>query len=242
MFSDWIIVCEYFHILTASVVWWSEFLATQRIQRSGFDSQRYQIFWEVVSLERGPLSLVSTTEELLERNSSGSGLEIREYGRRVPSRWPHGTLYPQMLALTSLTGGGRSVGIVRSRTEITEFSFFLILLYPPLKFLIFFFLKDPIYLQSVIIHSANGGKGEGWHVEEYSVNSSYDRACGEEEDMLFLVMLQYTQTQEADACYNLRCLDVLTAYFIRPSTQYSVSGCNACWIMIAYKLVSLILK
>jgi hypothetical protein len=32
-----------------------------------------------------------------------------------------------------------------------------------------FFLKDPIYLQSVIIHSANGGKGEGWHVEEYSV-------------------------------------------------------------------------
>jgi hypothetical protein len=33
----------------------------------------------------------------------------------------------------------------------------------------FFFLKDPIYLQSVTIHSANGGKGEGWHVEEYSV-------------------------------------------------------------------------
>jgi hypothetical protein len=30
-------------------------------------------------------------------------------------------------------------------------------------------LKDPIYLQSVTIHSANGGKGEGWHVEEYSV-------------------------------------------------------------------------
>jgi hypothetical protein len=24
-------------------------------------------------------------------------------------------------------------------------------------------------LQSVIIHSANGGKGERWHVEEYSV-------------------------------------------------------------------------
>jgi hypothetical protein len=33
----------------------------------------------------------------------------------------------------------------------------------------FFFLKDPIYLQSVTIHSANGGKGEGWHVEKYSV-------------------------------------------------------------------------
>jgi hypothetical protein len=37
-----------------------------------------------VGLERGPLSLV-TIEELLERKGSGSGLEIREYGRRDPS-------------------------------------------------------------------------------------------------------------------------------------------------------------
>jgi len=29
-------------------------------------------------------------------------------------------LYPQMLALTSPTGSGRSVGIVRSRTKATE--------------------------------------------------------------------------------------------------------------------------
>jgi hypothetical protein len=42
---------------------------------SGFDSRRYQIFWEVVVLERGLLSLVSTTEQLLGRKSSGSGLE-----------------------------------------------------------------------------------------------------------------------------------------------------------------------
>ena len=35
-------------------------------------------------------------------------------------------LYPQKLALTSPTGGGRSVGIVRSRTKATEFSFFLV--------------------------------------------------------------------------------------------------------------------
>jgi hypothetical protein len=34
-----------------------------------------------VGLERGPFSLVSTTEELLGRNSSGSGLEKRDYGR-----------------------------------------------------------------------------------------------------------------------------------------------------------------
>jgi hypothetical protein len=38
-----------------------------------------------VSLERGPISLVSTTEELLERKNSGSGIEIPEYGRRDPS-------------------------------------------------------------------------------------------------------------------------------------------------------------
>jgi hypothetical protein len=39
-----------------------------------------------VGLERGPLSLVSAIEELLEKRSSGSGLEIRGYGRRDPSR------------------------------------------------------------------------------------------------------------------------------------------------------------
>jgi hypothetical protein len=36
--------------------------------------------------KRGLLNFVSTTEELLERKSSVSGLEIREYGRRDPSR------------------------------------------------------------------------------------------------------------------------------------------------------------
>jgi hypothetical protein len=81
----------------------------------------------VVGLERGPLSLVSTTEELLDRKvaekSSGSCLENREYGRRDPSLWPRGTLYPQELTITSPTSGGRSVGIVRSRTQTMEFSF-----------------------------------------------------------------------------------------------------------------------
>ena len=33
-------------------------------------------------------------------------------------------LYPQKLALTSPTGGGRSVGIVRSRTKATDFFYF----------------------------------------------------------------------------------------------------------------------
>jgi hypothetical protein len=39
---------------------------------------------KVVGLKRGPLSLVSTTVELLGRKSIGSCLEIREYGRRDP--------------------------------------------------------------------------------------------------------------------------------------------------------------
>jgi hypothetical protein len=45
-----------------------------RFREPGFDSRRYQIFWEVVGLQRGPLSLVSTIEELLEWKSSGSGV------------------------------------------------------------------------------------------------------------------------------------------------------------------------
>jgi hypothetical protein len=35
-----------------------------------------------VGLERGPLRLVITIEELLERKYSSSGLENRDYGRR----------------------------------------------------------------------------------------------------------------------------------------------------------------
>jgi hypothetical protein len=57
-----------------------------QIKRPGFGSRLYQIFLEVVGLERGPLSLMSTTEELLERKSSGTGLENREYGRKDPPR------------------------------------------------------------------------------------------------------------------------------------------------------------
>jgi hypothetical protein len=45
-----------------------------------------QIFWEVVSLGRGPLSLVNTIEELLERKSMGSGLEIENKAVGDPPR------------------------------------------------------------------------------------------------------------------------------------------------------------
>jgi hypothetical protein len=70
--------------------------------------------------ERGTLSLVSTIVGLLERKSSCSGLKSREYCRRDASLWPRSSLYTLNLALTSPTRGGRSVGIVRSRTQATK--------------------------------------------------------------------------------------------------------------------------
>jgi hypothetical protein len=76
-----------------------------------------------MGLEQGPIRLVSIIEELVERKSSGSGLEIREYGRRDPSRCPSDTIYPQKLALISPTSGCRSVSIVRSRSKATEFRY-----------------------------------------------------------------------------------------------------------------------
>jgi hypothetical protein len=87
-----------------------------QIQRSGFDSWRYQILWEVVGVERGPLNLVNTIEELLGRKSWGSGLESRDYGRRASA-----SLTTQKLSLTSPTSGSRSVCIFRSQTLAKEF-------------------------------------------------------------------------------------------------------------------------
>jgi hypothetical protein len=114
---------SHFTSIVGPPLWSSGQSSWLQIQRSGFDSRRYNIFWEVVGLERGPLSLVSTIEELLGRKNSGSGIESREYGRRDASLWPRCTLYSQKLALISPTSGGRSVGIVRSRTQATEFTF-----------------------------------------------------------------------------------------------------------------------
>jgi hypothetical protein len=89
-----------------------------------------------------------TTEELFEveqQNSPGDGNEdwnrydgvakrtlnrkfIDRYrlGRGDSLRWPRGTLYPLRLVLTSPTSGGRSVGIVRLRTQATEFFCFFL--------------------------------------------------------------------------------------------------------------------
>jgi hypothetical protein len=78
-----------------------------------------------------------TIEELLEYKNSGSGLEKTEINVGENSlRSPRNTLYPQRLALTSPTCGGRSVGIILLQTAATEFSFFFsdsVLTWNPLK-------------------------------------------------------------------------------------------------------------
>jgi hypothetical protein len=126
----WIVLLEnvvLWRLKTFNLIFWVLVvrLPGYRSRGPGFDSRRYQIFWEVVGLERGPLNFASTIEDLLGRNISSSGLENREYGRGDPLRWPRDTLYPQKLALTSLTCGGRSVGIVRLRTKTTEFFLYI---------------------------------------------------------------------------------------------------------------------
>jgi hypothetical protein len=77
---------------------------------------------KLVGLERGPLSLVSATEELLDRKVAtpvykveNTALGIRHSDHVAPS-------VSKQLANTPLTSGSRSVGIVCSRTHTIEFS------------------------------------------------------------------------------------------------------------------------
>jgi hypothetical protein len=71
--TNWIYIC---YVEESKPPLWSSGQSSWlQMQRSEFDSLSYQIFWEVADLERGSFSLVSTTEELLGRKRSGSGLE-----------------------------------------------------------------------------------------------------------------------------------------------------------------------
>jgi hypothetical protein len=78
--TNWIYIC---YVEESRPPLWSSCQSSWlQIQKLGFDSRHYQIFWEVVGLERGPFSLVSSTEEILAWKSSISRLENRDYGRR----------------------------------------------------------------------------------------------------------------------------------------------------------------
>jgi hypothetical protein len=64
-----------------------------------------------------------TTEELPDRKSYGLGLETENTAMGIRRADYTIALHSQKLAIISLTSGGRSVGIVRSRTQATQFSF-----------------------------------------------------------------------------------------------------------------------
>jgi hypothetical protein len=95
-----------------------------QIQKSEFSSRRYQIFWEVVGLERDPLSLVNATEELLGRKISGFGLENRDCGRRGSPRSLRDTSLSAKIG-TNFADKRQALGTVHSRTKATEFVFCL---------------------------------------------------------------------------------------------------------------------
>jgi hypothetical protein len=78
-----------------------------------------------MGLERGPFNLVSTTEELFVGKvaapvykTENTAVGIRHADHVAPS-------ILKKLAITLPTSGGRSVGIVRSRTQTMEFSLVL---------------------------------------------------------------------------------------------------------------------
>jgi hypothetical protein len=63
---------------------------------------------------------VSTTEELLDRKVEAPVWKIENTAAGIRHTDHVAPLYPQKLAITSPTSGGRSVGIVRLRTPTME--------------------------------------------------------------------------------------------------------------------------
>jgi hypothetical protein len=127
---DWITYVTRYVIVRYNIyIYELQYLATDRLcglvvrvpgyrsRGPGFDFRRYQIFWEIVGLERGTLSLVRIIEELLERKVAAPVYKTEINDRGDSLRWPRDTLYPLKLALTSPASGGRSIGIVRWRTK-----------------------------------------------------------------------------------------------------------------------------
>jgi hypothetical protein len=115
--------CKFLAAIIRPPLWSSGQSSWIEIQRSSFWFPAIPDFLRSSGSRTGSTQPRKTIVELLGRNSSGSGLENREYCRGNPLRWPRDTLHPQKFALTLPTCGGRSVGIVRLRTKTTEFVF-----------------------------------------------------------------------------------------------------------------------
>jgi hypothetical protein len=107
--------------------------------------------------------------------SSGSCLVNREYCRSDQSRWPRGTLSPQKLVLASPTNGGRSVGIVRSRTQTMEFSLVLVTNFITWFFITFWYTG---------MESALGYTHTGWNLV---FSLTWENSC-------FCAVVQFTHS------------------------------------------------
>jgi hypothetical protein len=77
---------------------------------------------KVVGLEWGPLSLVSTTEEILDRKVAAAVYKTENMAIGIRHADHVATSVRKKLAITSPTSGSHLVGIVRSRTQTMELS------------------------------------------------------------------------------------------------------------------------
>jgi hypothetical protein len=81
-----------------------------------------QSFW--LQIQRSRVRFLADSR-FSEKQRVWNGVNSASWGQ-LRLRWPRGTLYPKKLTLTPPTSGGRSVGIVHSRTSATEFSLVLV--------------------------------------------------------------------------------------------------------------------
>jgi hypothetical protein len=91
-------------------------------QRPRFDSRHYQKN-KVVGLERGPLNLMSTTEELLDKKVAAPVYKTENTVVGICHADQVASSIHKKLAITSPTSSGCLVGIVHSWTQTMEFSF-----------------------------------------------------------------------------------------------------------------------